>query len=78
MRASPAIRKPRIQPGRPAQNAYIERFSRTDREEVLDAHLFHSLEEVRELIDPWIEKYNAIRPKPLRGLAPQEFAAQDA
>ena len=51
-----------IQPGRPAQNAYIERFNRTFREDILDAYLFHSLEKVREIIEPWIDEYNAIRP----------------
>ena len=53
---------PFIQPGKPNQNAYIERFNRSYREEILNAWIFTSLAEVRALSDEWRVMYNTERP----------------
>ena len=52
----------KIPPGRPDQNAIVERFNRSYREDVLDANLFSSTEDAQQLTDQWIPYYNNERP----------------
>jgi len=71
------IRLHHIQPGKPTQNAYIERFNRSLRREVLNAHLFSSLSEVREIIHHWLISYNEERPhSSLGNLPPKAYKQQ--
>lgn len=66
-----------IQPGRPMQNAYIERKNGSLRRELLDAYLFHSLAEVRIMSEEWRIDYNTERPhKALGYLSPLLYAEQ--
>ena len=51
-----------IQPGKPTQNAYIERFNRTVRHEWLDLHLFVSIKQAQQLATEWLWTYNNERP----------------
>jgi putative transposase len=59
-----------IQPGKPDQNAFTERFNRSYRNEVLDAHLFDSISQVQEITDDWLRRYNEIRPHDVLGSLP--------
>ena len=51
-----------IQPGKPQQNAYVERYNRTVRHEWLDQHIIESIEEAQDYATEWLWTYNNERP----------------
>ncbi len=66
-----------IKPGKPQQNAFIERFNWTYREELLNAYVFETLTQVRLITEHWLEIYNAERPhRALGHVPPWHFAAR--
>jgi len=63
-----------IQPGKPTQNAYIERFNRTARHEWLDLHLFETVEQAQLLATQWLWTYNNERPHTaIGGIPPRQL-----
>ncbi len=63
-----------IQPGKPTQNAFIERFNRHFREDVLDAYWFEDLEQLRLIMEKWRCDYNDHHPhKSLDHLSPIQY-----
>ena len=65
-----------IQPGKPTQNAYIERFNRTVRHEWLDEHLFDSIDHAQQTATDWLWRYNNQRPHmALGGITPSQKLA---
>jgi len=68
-----------IQPGKPQQNAYVERFNRTVRCEWLSQHYWESINEVQEFATQWMYKYNHQRPNmALGGSTPKQRLAMVA
>ena len=64
-------------PGKPTDNAFIESFNGSLRDECLNLHWFADLSDAREKLSAWQVEYNGSRPhKALNQLSPLEFSAQ--
>jgi putative transposase len=65
-----------IEKGSPQQNAFVERFNGTMRNEVLNGEEFDSILEARVVITDWLTLYNTVRPhRGLGMMTPAAFAA---
>lgn len=63
-----------IRPGKPTENARVERLNGSMRRELLDCHIFTSLSEVRDMVQEWMIDYNHYRPhEALDNLSPIQF-----
>ncbi len=63
-----------IRPGKPTQNAFIERSNRTYWTEMLNFYLFRTLNEAREITERWLAEYNGERPyESMNNLTPEEY-----
>jgi len=64
-------------PGKPTDNAMIESFNGTLRDECLNVNWFLSLEDARDKIEQWRRDYNEYRPhSSLGGMPPREYTRQ--
>jgi len=65
-----------IQPGKPQQNAYVERYNRTVRYDWLNQYIFETIEEVQEEATAWLWTYNNERPNmAIGGITPKQKLA---
>ena len=66
----------RIEKGKPQQNCFVERFNKTVREDLFNAHLFYSLADANEKAEQFRYEYNHLRPhESLNNKTPIEYAA---
>ena len=64
-----------IQPGRPAQNGFIEIFKGRFRDECLNEHWFNDIVHARKIINDWRLDYNEYRPhSSLNYQTPSEYS----
>jgi putative transposase len=65
--------------GKPTDNAFVESFNGTFRDECLNMHWFATLAEAKQLIESWRQEYNGSRPhRALNDRTPSEFASEYA
>lgn len=66
-----------IQPGKPQQNAYVERYNRTVRHEWLEMNEFDTIEQAQNTATSWLWTYNNERPNmAIGGITPAMKLAQ--
>jgi putative transposase len=64
-------------PGKPTDNAFIESFNGSLRDECLNVHWFEDLNDAKEKLQAWQVEYNESRPhRALKNLSPREFVDQ--
>jgi putative transposase len=65
-----------IQPGKPQQNAYVERYNRTVRHEWMEMHEFSNIKEAQDTAEKWLWTYNNERPNmAIGGITPAQKLA---
>ncbi|TYO84575.1 putative transposase [Oceanicella actignis] len=67
-----------IDPGKPQQNAFIESFNGSLRDELLNEELFDTLDDARRKLALWRNDYNTVRPHSSLGNKNTDRSAPDA
>jgi putative transposase len=66
-------------PGKPTDNAFIESFNGTFRDECLNVHWFSTSRDAGSKITRWVNEYNESRPQSALGdIPPLEYKARSA